>query len=251
MHSNQGDIAFMGSGRSGSNKTSSPRSGPAPVQEQNDPAAPGDSGALLLSRPRAADSSWGQHWKGLLVLVLALQPLVAMALAGAYMHRHMWREWIQQLSRGGFHSGGRQGGLGVLAPREPTVVYYGPDRISLGDFSVYMYDPVTKITLRANFRVDTTAQCDDRQAFEEFVYMFQRLVREQVMVAVRNASLEELTDPEHQLLKRRILTQVNRMLDQPFLKSVDIKNFSLWESVDQMSFLPYQPPQPKQTAAWQ
>ncbi len=206
---------------------------------------------VVRPHPGPKHSPWREKMKGIFVLILALQPLVASALAGAYINQDVWREWIHQLARAGFGSRNSPGGLGSLAPREPTVVYYGPQHLSLGDFSVYIYDPVTRVMLRADFRLDSTADCEDRQAFEAFVAMYQRLVREQVMVAIRNASLEELTDPEQTLLKRRILAQVNLMLGKTFLKSIEVKNFSLWESVDFMSFLPYQPPQAQQTAAWQ
>ncbi len=206
---------------------------------------------MVRPRSRSKGASGWQNWKGLLTLLLVLQPLVASALAGAYINRDMWGDWIRRLAQGNPGGGMGRGGLGAIAPREPTVVYYGPGQLSLGDFSIYIYDPVTKITLRTDFRLDSRAECENRQSFDAFVAMYHRLVREQVMTAVRNAPLEELTQSDHRLLKRRILTQVNLMLGQPFLKSVDLKNFSLWESADHMSFLPYQPPQTQQPTTWQ
>jgi len=231
----------MGAGRSGLNESTG---GVGQAQEAPPAEDAVSAGGMIGPPPRSAGPIGGLDWKGMLTLFLLLQPLVGSVLAGAYITRHTWGEWIRRLAMGGFGGTGGVSTLGAIAPREPTVVYYRPGQLSLGDFSISMYDPVTRSTLRADFRLEAHAQCENRQAFEAFVLMHHRLVRDQVMAAVRNASLEELTDPEHRLLKRRILSQVNRTLGQPFLKAVDLKNFSLWESVDQMSFLPYQPSQP-------
>ncbi|MCS7303905.1 MAG: flagellar basal body-associated FliL family protein [Thermoguttaceae bacterium] len=205
-------------------------------------AGPRASATTPAGRNASAPKQWASfaHWKGMWTLVLLLQPLIVSIVVGGYLKQHRWGDWIRRLARWGLGASRTTGGLGALAPREPTLVYYRPGEVSLGEFSIAIYDPVTRITLRADFRLDARAKCDNRQAFDAFVLMHHRLVRDQVMTAVRNASLEELTDPEHRLLRRRILTQVNRMLGQQFLQAVEIKNFSLWESVDQMSFLPYQ-----------
>ena len=230
----------MGAGRSGLNESTG-GVGQGKEAPQADSAA--SAGRVIGPARRSTTPPGHLDWKGILTFLLLLQPLVASVLTGAYMTRHTWGEWIRRLAMGGFGSKGGVASLGAIAPREPTVVYYRPGQLSLGDFSISMYDPVTRITLRADFRLEAQAQCENRQAFEAFVLMYHRLVRDQVMTAVRNAPIEELADPEHRLLKRRILSQVNRTLGQPFLKAVELKNFSLWESVDQMSFLPYQSPQ--------
>ncbi len=240
----------MGAERSGP-KESPGLSGSLPRGSQPNQSAPASPASIALSRRRRTGIASRAYWKNILTLVLLLQPLVASALAGMYINGHSWGEWIRRLARGGFRGSGGAGSLGAVAPREPTVVYYQPGQLSLGDFSISMYDPVTRSTLRADFQLEATARCENRQAFEAFVLMHHRLVRDQVMTAVRNAPLEELTEPDHRLLKRRILSQVNRMLGQPFLQAVEVKNFSLWESVDQMSFLPYQFPPPNTAPTWQ
>ena len=61
------------------------------------------------------------------------------------------------------------------------------------------------------------------------------------MVSVRNSDLEELTDPKLYLLKRRIVARVNLALGERFLKSVDVKDFNLLESLDRSDFVRYDP----------
>ncbi len=114
--------------------------------------------------------------------------------------------------------------------------YEGDGRANLGDYSVKIYDPVTRTALRADFALEGETSCGDRPSFDNWLAGHRYLLREQVMIAVRNGNVEEFTDPKLGLLSRKIVARVNRILGRPFLKSVRFKGFVLYESVQNSEF---------------
>lgn len=190
---------------------------------------------------RCSGSSWRWRVKTALVLLAALLPLVLAGVWGAYARANAWKQWLGRLTGGPGSRQASEGGLGSRAAGEPGIAYQGEGRVALGDFSVKIFNPVTHVTLRVDFQLEGLTSCDGQESFEEFAAMYQRFVREQVMVSVRSADLEDLTDPDLGLLKRSIVARVNLALGEPFLKSVDIRKFALFESIDRSSYVRFTP----------
>jgi len=176
--------------------------------------------------------------------VVALLPLALAATWAVYAGGGTWQDWLTRLRPGtGSQREGRSQ-FGRRATGEPGVAYHGDGRVELGDFSVKVFNPVTRVMLRTDFRLEGVTSCEDHGEFERFIQGNHRFFREQVMVSVRNSDLDELTDPRLHLLKRRIVARVNLTMGEPFLKSVDIKDFNLFESIDRSGFLRYGPEAP-------
>jgi len=128
------------------------------------------------------------------------------------------------------------------APKEhPTrAEYLGEGRAQLGDFSVKLYDPVTRTLLRVDFRLKGVTACQDEAEFANFLRSRFQFLREQVMIALRSSDMVDLTDPQLTIVKRRIVARVNRAFGQPFLKSVELENFGVYESVDHSPYVRWQ-----------
>ena len=101
--------------------------------------------------------------------------------------------------------------------------------VELGDFSVTSYQPASEVTLRIDFHLFGTVMEESENDFMGRLERNTNRVREQVIVTVRNAELTDLTDPGLGLIKRRILTKVNRTLGKPLLRTIVIGDFSFIE----------------------
>lgn len=115
--------------------------------------------------------------------------------------------------------------------------YLGDGRAALGKYSVKTFDPLSRTTLRTDFRLEGRTACEDEDAFAEFMKSNHRFFREQVTATVRNCDLGDMTDPNLQLLERKLVATVNRALGRRFLESVEIKDFQLFEQFGDSGFV--------------
>lgn len=101
--------------------------------------------------------------------------------------------------------------------------------VELGDFAVTSYQPSSETALRIDFHLFATVAEDSQNQFLDLLERNKNRIREQVIVTMRNAELTDLTDPGLGLIKRRILTKVNRTLGKPLLRTIIISDFSFVE----------------------
>lgn len=141
-----------------------------------------------------------------------------------------WRGWLAnvEFSRSASaHSGAAKG----------TPSFLGHGKADLGSYSVRIFDPAGRTTLRTDFRLQGRTVCKDQASFDEFIGRHHRFFREQVMVTLRNCDLEDLADPRFRLLEKKLVSRVNRALGRRFLRSAEIEDFSLYEAVGQSGFV--------------
>jgi hypothetical protein len=115
--------------------------------------------------------------------------------------------------------------------------YFGDGRAELGEYSIRMFDPLTHITLRAEFTLEGSTDCKSESTFQNFMKSNNRFFREQVNVALRSCDPEQLVETDVGTLQRKLVTQVNRSLERDFLSTVKIKDFALYESVNKSGFV--------------
>lgn len=120
-------------------------------------------------------------------------------------------------------------------------VYLGEGKACLGPFSVKIFDPLTRTMLRTDFVLEAVIACEDEAEFQHFLRARLQFFREQVMVAMRTSDAVDFADSSLALVKRRILARVNRALGHRFLKSVELKDFVVYESVDNSPYVRWQP----------
>jgi len=135
----------------------------------------------------------------------------------------------------------RPDGSSTLVEGDDQPAFLGKGRARLGPFSVKIFDPLTHTMLRTDFSLEGVIACEDETEFERFLRSSQQFFREQVMVSMRTSDAVDFADPSLQLVKRRIVARVNRALGRPFLKSVELKNFTVYESVENSPYVRWQP----------
>ena len=101
--------------------------------------------------------------------------------------------------------------------------------LSIGDYSVTAFQPVSNTTLRIDFKLFGEVEKGDLSEFSKLYENSTHRFREQVIVTVRNSDIADLTDPGLGLIKRKILEKVNRQLGKPLLKGVVFSEFSFVE----------------------
>ncbi|MEA1952068.1 MAG: hypothetical protein U9N87_11825 [Planctomycetota bacterium] len=110
-------------------------------------------------------------------------------------------------------------------------------KTDFGQVSVRFFNPITRGRLLAEFELNGVSVLEDGPELKKIIKNKYRFVREQATIAVRNSNAAELADPKLKLLERRVLIRINRSLDRPLLRSVDLAHFSLSEATPEMNLL--------------
>lgn len=192
--------------------------------------APAGTGKKSPARRRALrQSTWARV---LLIFGVVALPLLAAGLAGpAIRGGNGWRgaftgeHWAGQ-NRAGIRNSADNNGSKARPPVG--------GRADFGRLNVTLFNPVTRCRLQADFDLKGVAVIEDGPALEKTIKNKYRFIREQATIAVRNCSSAELADPKLKLLERRVLIRINRSLEHPLLKSVDLAKFSLSESTPEL-----------------
>jgi flagellar FliL protein len=101
--------------------------------------------------------------------------------------------------------------------------------VDLGQFSVTAFQPISNTTLRIDFHLFGTVGTEDEQLLLALIEENQHRFREQVLVTMRSADMNDLTDAGLGLIKRKILEKTNRMFGKPLLRAVIFSDFSFIE----------------------
>jgi hypothetical protein len=129
-------------------------------------------------------------------------------------------------------------GAGQDAPEQSDAPgYLDGGRARFGPFRIKIFDPGTRSALRIDFRLEGQTDWEDQAAFERFLKSSFQSFREQVMIAVRICEDVDLTDRDLTMLKKRIAVRVNRIFGRTLLKSVEIRDFAVYESVGNSPFV--------------
>ncbi len=123
------------------------------------------------------------------------------------------------------------------AHRASDLTYFGDGKADLGDFSIKIYDPLTRTSMKSDFHLEGNTVFDDQEGFSQFMESNHRLFREQVTVTMRSCNVNDLANPDLKLLEKKLVSRVNRAIGRSVLKSVRIMNHSLYESANNV-FVP-------------
>jgi hypothetical protein len=195
-------------------------------------------------KPASTLDKWRRERLPIIVLLLLI-PILVLSLWGAITQRNTWQDWLSKLKpafSSGLGIGSKSDKTGSRSEvEEGTFDYLGEGVARLGEYSIKVFDPVSKCTLRTDFRLEGKTTCEHAGEFDDFKRRRHRFFQEQVMIAIRNSELDDLTDPKRTMLSKKLIARVNRALDERFLDSVVFKEFYLFESVDNSGFVQWQP----------
>jgi len=174
------------------------------------------------------------------LLAAFLTMLALLAVTGGRANRLAVTRWGGRAGLG--VDGGDEGDGGVRPGIDPGSevgqLEFAEGRAELGRFSIRIYEPVSRRSLRADFKLEGMTDCEEKDEFQQFLARNYRFFREQVTIAIRNTPPSDLADPEHHVLRKRIVARVNRAFNRDFLKDADFSNFTLYESVGQTGYVP-------------
>ena len=101
--------------------------------------------------------------------------------------------------------------------------------ISLGEFGVTSYQPLSNTTLRIDFQLYAVFPAEDADSLMKLLEENKHRYREQILVIMRSAEMTDLTDAGLGLIKRKILEKTNRVLGREILEEVIFSDFSFVE----------------------
>ena len=101
--------------------------------------------------------------------------------------------------------------------------------VSLGTYHVLSFNPVTDTSLTMDFELFGTVLATEEEQFIALYESNKNRVREQVLVTMRSAEVNELTDAGLGLIKRKILEKTNRALGRPLLREIVFPKYSMVE----------------------
>ncbi len=128
---------------------------------------------------------------------------------------------------------------------QDELTYLGDGRAGLGRYDVTIFDPVTRTRLQTDFLLVGNTTCADEKSFRAFTKSNHHLLREQVMVTLRDCDASDLVTRDLHLLERKVASRVNRALGRRFLKSADIQNLEVYESFEKSGLVRVKLPKKK------
>lgn len=119
----------------------------------------------------------------------------------------------------------------------------------LGVYKIKIFDPVLRKTLNVNFELLGAVNFDDEEKFMPYMKGRYHRLRELVNTSIRTCTQEELTDPTHHILSRKITSRINRAFGWKFLNSIEPINYRLvqWSIDEGMVPIPLKPMPKKPT----
>jgi len=101
--------------------------------------------------------------------------------------------------------------------------------VDLGEFSLTVFQPSTNTTLLVDFHLYGTIRHEEEVEFTEMFEKNKHRIRDQIIVTIRSAELQDLADPGLGLIKRQILAKSNAILGKLLLRAVIFSDFTFIE----------------------
>lgn len=101
--------------------------------------------------------------------------------------------------------------------------------VDLEQYKITAYQPSSSMTLRIEFRLYGMVPAEKAGDFKHAFEVKKNRVRDNVMGIIRSSDMNDLTDPELGLIKRKILETTNKALGKPLLEGVAFSEFTFLE----------------------
>ncbi|REJ70288.1 MAG: hypothetical protein DWQ31_01595 [Planctomycetota bacterium] len=99
----------------------------------------------------------------------------------------------------------------------------------LGEFNISAFQPLSSTTIRIDFKLWGLVADGEIQEFRAQYAKNENRIREQILITMRSADIDDLSEAGLGLIKRKILDKSNRLLDKPYVRSVHFSEFSFVE----------------------
>ncbi|HAN96447.1 MAG TPA: hypothetical protein DCQ98_02980 [Planctomycetaceae bacterium] len=106
----------------------------------------------------------------------------------------------------------------------------GPQiEVELGEFNITVHQQASESSYTIACKVIGTVAEKDKDEVTALKEKNQARLRERIMIEFRNADIQDLTDSELGLIKRRILEKTNALFGKPLLTSVLLPDFNYYQ----------------------
>ena len=103
------------------------------------------------------------------------------------------------------------------------------EEFSLGDFGLNFTPGGTERSYRIEFSLFGTVKKKDRAQLETLYTEREGRFKHRLMLEIRNATIDELTESQLGLIQRRILATTNEVLEEPLILGVGFKHYQVYE----------------------
>lgn len=97
--------------------------------------------------------------------------------------------------------------------------------ITIGDYSFRAYDPAANTQTRFDFSLAGLVDPKSLTGLENELKKKEFRVRDRVMIVSRESTIEELEDPDLVMFRRRLLMELNRLIDDGQMTEIYVSNF--------------------------
>ncbi|MBI1248790.1 hypothetical protein GC197_13230 [bacterium] len=112
-----------------------------------------------------------------------------------------------------------QAALAEEEPQEP------PTEVAIGDYAFRAYYPASNTQTKFDFSLAGLVKADDLAGLETELEKKKYRIRDRVMIVSRESTIEELEDPDLVMFRRRLLMEVNRLIDDGKLSDIFVSHF--------------------------
>lgn len=100
-----------------------------------------------------------------------------------------------------------------------------PMEINLGSFRFKAFDPTANTETQFDFQIAGKIEGPSKEIVEREVANKQNRIRDRVLVVSRESTARELEDPELEMFRRRLIKELNRILEQGQLQDVYLSHY--------------------------
>ncbi|RCS52690.1 hypothetical protein DTL42_07575 [Bremerella cremea] len=100
-----------------------------------------------------------------------------------------------------------------------------PHEIAIGEYAFRAFDPASNTQTRFDFSLAGLVDEKDLTKLEEEFQKKKIRIRDRVMIVSRESTIEELEDPDLVMFRRRLLKELNRLIDDGKLSDVYVSSF--------------------------
>ncbi|MHC2068915.1 hypothetical protein ACYFX5_15710 [Bremerella sp. T1] len=100
-----------------------------------------------------------------------------------------------------------------------------PQEIAIGDYAFRAYDPAGNTQTRFDFSLAGLVDPNQLSGLEKELAKKKIRIRDRVMIVSRESTIEELEDPDLVMFRRRLLKEVNRLIEDGQLDDIYVSHF--------------------------
>ena len=100
-----------------------------------------------------------------------------------------------------------------------------PTEVAIGDYAFRAYDPASNTQTRFDFSLAGLVDASIQDGLETELEKKKFRIRDRVMIVSRESTIEELEDPDLVMFRRRLLKEVNRLIEDGQFRDIYVSHF--------------------------